>query len=54
MPSKPDTSPSTVTMVKSHENKSQNYIRSMVKCRRNVNFDKVDTESSRGEHDGFR
>ena len=40
---KPGTSPSPVTLVKSHEKKSQNYIPSMVKCCRNVNFEEIDT-----------
>ena len=43
-PSKPDASLSPVTMLKSHEKKSQNYFRSMVKCRRNVSYEEIDTE----------
>ena len=54
MPSKPDTTPSPMTMVKSHGKKSQNYFRSMVKCRRNVNFkDLINIEPSTGRNDGF-
>ena len=41
-PSKPDASLSPVTMLKSHEKKSQNYFRSMVKCRRNVSYEEID------------
>ena len=51
--SKPETRPSPVTMVKSHEKKSQNYFRSMVKCCRNVNFEEIDTEPSTGKNYGF-
>ena len=51
--SKPDKIPSPVIMVKSHEKKTQNYLRSMVKCRRNVNFEKIDAGSSTGKNDGF-
>ena len=40
-------------MGKSQEKKPQNYFHSMVKCRRNVNFDKIDTETSTGKNDGF-
>ena len=43
-------------MIKSHEKKRQNYFRvtaittnDMVKCRRNVNFEEMDTERSTGE-----
>ena len=54
LPSKPDTTPSPMTMVKSHGKKSQNYFRSMVKCRRNVNFkDLINIEPSAGRNDGF-
>ena len=31
-------------MLKSHEKKSQNYFRSMAKCRRNVSYEEIDTE----------
>ena len=51
MASKPETWPSAVTMVKSHKNKCQNY--DMMKCRRNVNFEEIDTEPSTGKNDGF-
>ena len=44
-PSKPETSPSLVTLVKSFENKSQNFCRSLVKCRQNVNFEKIFTKN---------
>ena len=54
LPLKPDTCPSSVTTVKSHENKCQNYFCvttiNMVKCHQNVNFD---TEPSTGKNDWF-
>ena len=40
-------------MVKLNEKKSQNYFYSMVRCWRNVNFEKIDTESSTGKNDQF-
>ena len=40
-------------MLKSHEKKSQNYFRRIVKRRRNVNFKEIDTEPSTGKDDGF-
>ena len=51
--SKPDTNPSPVTVVKSHEKKSQNYFRSMVKCRWNFNFEEIDAEPSTGKNEWF-
>ena len=33
-------------MVKSHKKKSQNYFRSMVKCRQNVSYKEIDIEPS--------
>ena len=53
LPSKLDISPSSRTMVKSHEKKFQNYFRIMVKCRRIVNFQKIDTEPSTGKNGRF-
>ena len=40
-------------MLKSHEKKSQNYFRRIVKRRRNVSFKEIDTEPSTGKDDGF-
>ena len=47
-------------MIKSHEKKCQNYARAtmissnnMVKCRRNVNIEEMDTERSAGKNDAF-
>ena len=46
-------------MVKSHGKKCQNCFRvttsqlSMVKCRRNVNFEEIDSEPPAGKNDGF-
>ena len=52
-PSKPDTNPSPVTVVKPYNKKSQNYFHSMVKCRRNNSFEEIHTETSRGKNDEF-
>ena len=38
-----------MTMVKSHEIKSQNYL---VECRRHLNFETIDTTSYTRENDG--
>ena len=44
LPTKPDTSPAPMTMVKSHEKECKFYFRSMVKCCRNANFKEIDTD----------
>ena len=53
LPSNPNTSRFPVAMVKSHGKKSQNYFRSTVKCRRNVNFEDIHTEPSAGKNSDF-
>ena len=42
---------SAVTMIKSHENKMSNlfFYDGVVKCRRNLNFEKIDTASYTGK-----
>ena len=40
-------------MVKSNEKKSQNNRRSMMKCRRIVNFEEIGTELPTGKNDEF-
>ena len=56
LPSEPDTSPSPVTTVKSHEKNATIIFlwlpHLMVKCYQNVNFEEIDTETSKGKNDG--
>ena len=40
-------------MVKSQEKKPQNYFRCMVKCRRNVNFEEIDSGPSKEKNYGL-
>ena len=40
-------------MVKSHEKKSQNYCRTMMKCCRIFSFEETGTELSAEKNDGF-
>ena len=46
---------SAVTMIKSHENKMSNlfFYDGVVKCRRNLNFEKIDTASYTGKMMGL-
>ena len=40
-------------MVKSHEKKKLFFYDGVVKCRRNLNFEKIDTAFYTEKHDGF-
>ena len=51
--SKPDTSLSSLTTVKSHKKKCQNYFHSMVEGRWNVNFEETVTRLSIENNNGF-
>ena len=53
LPTKPDTSPAPMTMVKSHEKECKFYFRSMVKCCRNANFKEIDTDPLTEKNNGF-